>query len=141
MWQAFEAGHFWTGLTDFTGLHPPLWHLFHNLVEWVAPVPMLLIGSSLACSVGAVWIAKRLGWMVGLLVATSPLQLAYAAELNNYPSMALCSAWMWWAHQEAEKNGDTRHLAAATAVGPSPRISRKLAGQAVASRKLAQLLD
>lgn len=117
MWQAFSQGHYWTGLTDFTGLHPPAWHLIHNTIEWLAPIPMLLIGLSLACSIAAVEIARRLGWMVGLLVATSPIQLAYAAELNNYPAFALCSAWLWWAHQRALNQQTPTALVLATAVG------------------------
>ena len=117
MWQAFSQGHYWAGLTDFTGLHPPLWHLAHNLIEWLAPIPMLLIGLSLICSIATVEIARRLGWVVGLLVATSPLQLAYAAELNNYPAFALCAAWLWWAHQRAETTPSSRALMIATAVG------------------------
>ena len=117
MWQAFEGGQIWGGLTDFTGMHPPLWHLLHSFLEWAAPIPMLLIGTSLIFSIGAAWIASRLGWMVGLLVATSPLQLAYAAELNNYPAYALCAAWLWWSHQQAQSDGKSHHLVIATAVG------------------------
>ena len=115
MWQAFSQGDYWTGLTDFTGLHPPAWHLIHNAVEWLAPIPMLLIGLSLACSIAAVEFARRLGWMAGLLVATSPLQLAYAAELNNYPAYAMCSAWLWWAHQQTLRDPSSRLLILATA--------------------------
>ncbi|MEC7240446.1 MAG: hypothetical protein VXW32_04355 [Myxococcota bacterium] len=117
MWQAFAQGHYWSGLTDFTGLHPPAWYLVHNLIEWLAPVPMLLIGLSLLCSIATVEFARRLGWMTGLLVATSPLQLAYAAELNNYPAFALCSAWLWWAHQRALNGLSSRALIVATVVG------------------------
>jgi hypothetical protein len=118
MTQAFEQGQYWQGLTHFSGLHPPGWGLFHNGLEWVLPIPMLLILASVACSIGAVFIAGRLGWMVGFLVATSPLQIAYAAELNNYPAMALCMAWLWWAREQAEESGTLGwSLAIATAVG------------------------
>lgn len=118
MTQAFEQGQIWQGLTHFSGLHPPGWGLFHNWMESVLPIPMLLMLSSVACSIGAVYLAGRLGWMVGFLVATSPLQIAYAAELNNYPAMALCMAWLWWARENAEKNKIVGwQLAAATAVG------------------------
>jgi hypothetical protein len=118
MSQAFEHGQFWQGLTHFSGLHPPGWGLFHNFLEWSLPVPMLLLLASVACSVGAVLLAGRLGWMVGFLVATSPLQIAYAAELNNYPAMALCMAWLWWARERAEQSDSPSwHLAFATALG------------------------
>jgi hypothetical protein len=118
MTQAFEQGRYWQGLTHFSGLHPPGWGLFHNAMEWALPIPMLLILASVACSIGAVFLAGRLGWMVGFLVATSPLQIAYAAELNNYPAMALCMAWLWWAREQAEKSETLGwSLAIATAVG------------------------
>lgn len=118
MTQAFEQGQFWQGLTHFSGLHPPGWGLFHNLMEWTLPIPMLLMLSSIVCSIGAVYLAGRLGWMVGFLVATSPLQIAYAAELNNYPAMAFCMAWLWWAREKAENDNVVGwHLAMATAIG------------------------
>lgn len=118
MSQAFEQGQYWQGLTHFSGLHPPGWGLFHNFMEWALPVPMLLLLASVACSLGAVLLAGRLGWRVGFLVATSPLQIAYAAELNNYPAMALCMAWIWWAREQAEQSDSPGwHLAIATAIG------------------------
>jgi hypothetical protein len=117
MAQAFEQGRVWDGLTHFSGLHPPAWGLFHNAMEWALPVPMLLILSSVACSVAAVLIAGRLGWMVGFLLATSPIQVAYAAELNNTAAMALCMAWIWLARERAEQGGSGWQLAIATALG------------------------
>jgi len=117
MAQAFEQGRIFDGLTAFTGLHPPGWHLFHNLVEVTFGIPMVLLLSSVACSVAAVWVAGRMGLLVGLLVATSPIQVAYAAELNNYPAMALCIAWVWLARERTEEQGGGWSLAIATAVG------------------------
>jgi len=117
MAQAFEQGRLLDGLTTFTGLHPPGWHLFHNLVEVSIGVPMVVLLSSVACSVAAVWIAGRMGMLVGLLVATSPIQVAYAAELNNYPAMTLCIAWIWLARERTEERGGGWALAIATVVG------------------------
>ncbi|NOY27287.1 MAG: hypothetical protein GXP62_15575 [Oligoflexia bacterium] len=73
----------------FTGLHPPLWPVLHALSELFAPVPLVwLLGSALASTLAAAFVARR-SVLAGLLVATSPVQLAYAAEVNNYP-LAAC---------------------------------------------------
>ena len=117
MSQAFGDGRVWEGLTHFSGLHPPGWGLFHNFMEWALPIPMLLILSSVVCSIGAVLLAGRLGWVAGFLLATSPIQVAYAAELNNYPAMALCMAWVWLAREQTEEQGGGWKLAIATAIG------------------------
>ncbi len=84
--RALEAGSLAGALTAWVGLHPPLHAVLLGVSELVLPVPLLWLGFSAACSVAAVGAVTRLaGPVPGLVLATAPLQLAYAAEVNNYP--------------------------------------------------------
>ncbi|MCK6505980.1 hypothetical protein L6R53_21775 [Myxococcota bacterium] len=82
--QALRAGQ----LPPFTGLHPPLWPLLHAWSEQWAPIPLLWLSASALCSAAAAALVARHGLAAGLLVATSPVALAYAAEVNDYPLAA-----------------------------------------------------
>jgi hypothetical protein len=87
---AWSRGDVGAALTRWVGLHPPLHGALIGLIEVHAPVPMLMLGlSAMAslCTVGvAIW---RWGLVAGAVLAVSPLQLAYAAEVNNYPLAVL----------------------------------------------------
>jgi hypothetical protein len=79
------------GLTAWVGLHPPVHALLLGLIEHVYPAPLLWLLLSAALSVAAVGVVARLGGpLAGLALAVAPLQLAYAAEVNNYP-LAICA--------------------------------------------------
>lgn len=83
--QALRASHPGQALTTFSGLHPPLWPTLHAATELLLPVPLLwLLGAALASTLAAVLVARR-DPLAGLLLATGPLQLSYAAEVNGYP--------------------------------------------------------
>jgi hypothetical protein len=92
-------------LTTWTGLHPPLYGIFLGSMESVLPVPMFFLLASVAFSTLAVYAVGRIGGpLAALVLATSPIQLSYAAELNNYPMavglIALCvllhrEDWRW----------------------------------------------
>ena len=70
----------------WVGLHPPLHALLLGLSEVFLPIPALWLMGSVLASTIAVWAACRVAGPVGgLALATAPLQLAYAAEVNNYP--------------------------------------------------------
>ncbi len=84
----------WSALLDFTGLHPPLWYLLQSLGEIAVPVPLLWVLFSASCSLGVVALYARRP-VIAALLATSPIQLSYAAELNNYPLTALVIAGLW----------------------------------------------
>lgn len=82
-------------LGTFTGLHPPLWPVLHSLLELWAPVPLLWLSLGVACSVGAVAITAREHPAAGLLLAASPIQVHYCAEVNQYPLALLWVAGAW----------------------------------------------
>ncbi len=83
--QALRDGRAWDALTTMTGLHPPLWPLLHAASELSAPVPLVWLLTSVLASTIAVAAVARVSPLAGLLLAVSPLQLAYAAEINDYP--------------------------------------------------------
>jgi hypothetical protein len=70
----------------WVGLHPPLHAAWMAAVELIWPAPWVWLGSSVLCSTVAVGLV---GWRFGpvgaAVLASAPLQVAYAAELNNYP--------------------------------------------------------
>jgi len=83
---ALEQGSLAQLLSAWVGLHPPLHAALMAGIEqtWAAPVAWL--GLSALLSVAAVWLVAREGGVVpGLMLATAPMQLADAAEVNNYP--------------------------------------------------------
>ncbi|RME27791.1 MAG: hypothetical protein D6798_03780 [Deltaproteobacteria bacterium] len=91
--QALRDGRLGDALTTMTGLHPPLWPLLHAISELLAPVPLIWLLTSVLASTLAVFAIARVSPLAGLLLAVSPLQLAYAAEVNDYPlAVALVSA-------------------------------------------------
>lgn len=80
-------------LTTWMGLHPPLWPLVHAALELALPVPLVWMGASALASAGAAALVARAGGVVpGLVLATAPLQVAYAAEVHNYPLAVLLVA-------------------------------------------------
>ena len=96
--EALRAGDL-LGALRFTGLHPPLYPLLDAGLELVAPVPLLFLGMSVLCSWLAVVVVARHHLLAGLMLACGPLQLHYAAELNDYPLAALAVACVWVARE------------------------------------------
>lgn len=95
--RALLDGRLGDAVGSWVGLHPPLHALVMALLDAVAPVPLLWLLGSAACSVGAVVLVTRhAGPLAGLLVATAPLQLQDAAEVNNYPLATLGMAALVW---------------------------------------------
>ncbi len=94
--DALTEGRLLDACTTWIGLHPPLWPLLHATQELLSPVPAIFLLTSAALSLIAVW-AFRDRPLVALLLATSPVQLAYAGELNDYPLVAalVALAWAW----------------------------------------------
>lgn len=98
--SALAEGRLGDALTTFTGLHPPLWFLLHALSERLLPVPLLWLGGSALASALAVLALRR--WPVAAAAAaTSAVQLPYAAEVNNYPLLALWVAALWALRERA----------------------------------------
>lgn len=96
--EALREGRLAEALTTFIGLHPPAFPLLHAAQELIWPAPALWLSSAAAASLGAVVLLRR--WpLAAALLATSPLQLAYAAEVNNYPWLALAVSAIWWARE------------------------------------------
>ncbi len=90
---AMADGHPTALIGHWIGLHPPLWGVVQAAFELLAPVPWVWMGFSAACSVGAVWVVGRsAGWIAALVLATAPVHLLDAAEVNNYPLAALSMA-------------------------------------------------
>lgn len=59
------------------------------------PAPGLWLMGSVLASLGAVAMMSRRHPLAALLLATAPIQVHYAAEVNNYPLVALASAAVW----------------------------------------------
>ena len=98
--RAMDEGRVGEALTTFTGLHPPLWFVLHALSELYAPVPILWLLSSATASALAVLALRR--WPIAAAAAaTSAAQLPYAAEVNNYPLLALWVAILWALRERA----------------------------------------
>lgn len=100
------AGEWAAALGTFTGLHPPL----HSLALWAldlawgAPAGWILW--SAFASTGAVWLMGRAeGAAAAWVLALDPLQLQYAAEVNNYPTLCLLGAATWAARQRVMSGG------------------------------------
>ncbi len=127
--DALEAGDWGRLTTEFTGLHPPLWPLLHALWEWALPVPGLWLLSSALLSLSTVALVARHSLLAGLVLALSPLQLAYAAEVNQYP---LATAWVALAFVSREEIAAGRRtwgwLALATVGGGWTHALAGLAG-------------
>ena len=100
------VGEWAAALGTFTGLHPPLHSLILGVLNviWGAPAAWIL-WSALA-STGAVWLLGRAeGAGAAFVLALDPLQLQYAAEVNNYPTLCLLAAAAWAARQRAMSGG------------------------------------
>lgn len=80
-------------LGAWVGLHPPLHAALMAILEttWSAPLGWLLLSATMSMLTVAV-VARAGGLLAALVVATSPLQLADAAEVNNYPLAVLAMA-------------------------------------------------
>lgn len=92
---ALRGGDYIGAMTGFTGLHPPLFSLMHAAEEAIWPAPGLWLMGSVLASLGAVAMMSRRHPLAALLLATAPIQVHYAAEVNNYPLVALASAAVW----------------------------------------------
>lgn len=90
----------------FVGLHPPLYAWILELLDkaWGAPAAWLIWGA--VCSTGAVaLLAYRVHPLPALVLALDPFQLAYAAEVNNYPLLCFAVAWIVVARHRLELGG------------------------------------
>ncbi len=84
--DALAAGDARALVASWVGLHPPLYFALLGASELLAPRPVLWLLGSAALSAGAVLlVARSEGWLAGLVLATAPLQVLYAGEVNNYP--------------------------------------------------------
>jgi hypothetical protein len=110
-WEALEQGRIGEALTTFSGLHPPLYPLLHSLQELWFPAPGVLLLASALFSLAAVFFVCRLHPVAGLLLATAPIQVAYAAEANNYPLLCGVLGGVFWARERAA-TGSTAWLGA-----------------------------
>ncbi|MCK6524298.1 hypothetical protein L6R49_23075 [Myxococcota bacterium] len=95
-----EEGRVGAALTSFTGLHPPLWFFVHALSERFFPTPLLWLGGSALASALGVFALRRFP-VAAAAAATSAVQLVYAAEVNNYPLLALWVAALWALRERA----------------------------------------
>jgi hypothetical protein len=96
--QSLEEGHPTALIGAWTGLHPPLYGAIHAVLEVVWPVPLVWLGLSALASLGAVAVVGRVaGPVAALVLATAPVHLMDAAEINNYPLASLAVAGLIWA--------------------------------------------
>ncbi|MCB9777426.1 MAG: hypothetical protein H6742_02555 [Alphaproteobacteria bacterium] len=123
--RALGEGRLLDALGTWIGLHPPLYALMHGTLELVAPVPLLFLLLSALLSLSAVALVGRLGGpLAAAVLATSPLQLADAAEVNNYPLASLAIAVLllsargpWWRLCLAAALACFSHVLGAAAAG------------------------
>lgn len=97
---ALRAGDWGTAFTTFAGLHPPLYPLLQASMEILWPAPILWLGFSTLCSLAAVFFITRdsagsAPLLAACVFATDPIQLHYAAEVNNYPLTVAVIALAW----------------------------------------------
>jgi hypothetical protein len=98
-YEAMQSDELLGLLTHWVGLHPPLYPLLHSAgsILWPAPATWLIF--SALCSIGAVCFmlaAHPTTLVPAFLLATDPVQLHYAAEVNNYPLSVLLISAGWW---------------------------------------------
>ena len=101
-YEALQTNDLGSLLSHWVGLHPPLYPLLHSAgsVLWPSPASWLLF--SAVCSIAAVGFmvaAHPTTLLPALLLATDPVQLHYAAEVNNYPLSVLLISAGWWGLQ------------------------------------------
>ncbi len=121
-WQAFAdaiaRGEPLTALVTFSGLHPPGYALLWAWVDVLSghrPLAWLLL--SVFFSTAAVWMVGRLaGAAAAALLAMDPFQLAYCAEINNYPMLVFAVALCLVARQRCRREGIYWPLVAAGAL-------------------------
>jgi len=95
-WDAAGRFDLW-GMLNFTGLHPPFHSLLLGAVDWVWGAPAGWLLFSVLCSTLAVWVVGRMGGAsAAAVLAVGPLQLAYCAEVNDYPLLVLTIACCLW---------------------------------------------
>ena len=100
--DALLSGNIVEALTSWVGLHPPGYPLLHSVVSLVWPAPIVWLLISAGASVVTVWAMLRSHPQTvipALVVATDPVQLHYAAEVNNYPLATMLLALAWMAHR------------------------------------------
>lgn len=148
--DALGRGQLLRAATTWVGLHPPLHPLLLGLSELVAPVPLLWLGGSAALSLLAVALVGREGGpLAAAVLATSPLQLADAAEVNNYPlatfslalvlaaargpwpALALAATLACWSHVLAGAGAAGVVLWRAAQAGPPDERGRLLLASAL----------
>jgi hypothetical protein len=83
------------------GLHGPLWPNAFGALEAVAPVPALWLAASAALATAGVVALARVDRRAGLLLATAPVALHYAGELNDYPLVLGMTGLAWAARTPA----------------------------------------
>lgn len=106
------TGEHYEAVTGWVGLHPPLYPLVHSLLSLVWPAPLAWMLLSVAASIGAIAFmvqAEKRTLLPAFLLATDPVQIHYAAEVNNYPLAVLAISYSWWAFRTQR----TGHLAVA----------------------------
>ena len=98
---AFEDGDWSSMGRTWTGLHPPLYGILHALMSALFSAPGLWLAFSVGVSFLAVLALLRSkgdgAWLAAVILATDPVQLHYAAEINNYPLMVCTIGLAWWA--------------------------------------------
>jgi hypothetical protein len=98
--EALYSNAWWEAARTWVGLHPPLYPLIHSVGSLAFPSPWVWGAFSAMCSMAAVALllhAHPKTLMPALLLATDPVQLHYAAEVNNYPLSVLLISAAWWA--------------------------------------------
>ncbi|MAY80377.1 MAG: hypothetical protein CL930_06275 [Deltaproteobacteria bacterium] len=101
--ELIQAGDWATALQTWAGLHPPLYPILHALGSTLWPAPFTWLVFSALCSACAVVFLMKAHpgqWLPPLLLATDPVQLHYAAEVNNYPLSVLLVSIAWWGLQQ-----------------------------------------
>jgi len=127
--NALQDGQILDFMTTWVGLHPPLYPMLHATLSAVWPAPILWLSVSALFSCLAVFLLLRtpsgsVGWLAALCLATDPVQVHYAAEVNNYPLMVGLIALAWWGRER----DDWRVVAVAGVLGAWTHI---LAGVAI----------
>lgn len=124
--DALSHGQLLRAATTWVGLHPPLYALIQGLSEVLLPVPLLWLATGALLSLAAVALVGRTaGPLAAAVLATAPLQLADAAEVDSYPLASFALALVlalargpWWALAGAAVVASWSHvLAAAGAAG------------------------
>jgi len=98
-YEALQTDAYLEMFTTWVGLHPPLYPILHSMGSILWPTPALWLIFSACCSLIAVCFllaAHPNSLLPAFLLATDPVQLHYAAEVNNYPLSVMLIAGAWW---------------------------------------------